>query len=53
LAKGSVLKIALWWENLEQGGMETHVSALLNAWPSSDDSFVLFTNTGNIGLEIS
>jgi len=50
-ARGSVLKIALWWENLEQGGMETHVSALLDAWPSSDDSFVLFTNTGNIGLE--
>ena len=30
--------------------METHVSALLQAWPSPIDSFVLFTNKSNVGL---
>ena len=43
------MKIAIWWEQLEWGGVDAHVLALLSSW-NEDDQLVLITNSDNSGV---
>lgn len=44
------MKIAIYWEQHEWGGVDSHLLTLLSTWPESTDEFVLFYNKGNIGF---
>ena len=41
------MKIAIWLEQNQNGGVDTHLRSLLQGWPSRADVFTLFTNTCN------
>ncbi len=45
------MKIAIYWEQSSWGGVDTQLLALLRSWPSDSDSFVIYYNKGNSGLE--
>lgn len=45
------MKIAIWWQQESWGGVDTHLAALLGAWPGSDDTFTIFHNGANPGLK--
>lgn len=45
------MRIAVYWEQSDWGGVDTHLLTLLSNWPSPDDHFVVFYNKGNLGLE--
>jgi glycosyltransferase involved in cell wall biosynthesis len=44
------LKIGIYLEEYQVGGVDFHLISLLESWPNKDDSFVLFTNHDNKGL---
>ncbi|MBL1140630.1 MAG: glycosyltransferase family 4 protein [Proteobacteria bacterium] len=44
------MRIAIYWEQDEWGGVDTHLLTLLQTWPNPNDEFVLFYNKGNSGL---
>jgi glycosyltransferase involved in cell wall biosynthesis len=41
------MKIAIWLEQNQNGGVDTHLRSLLQGWPRRADVFTLFTNTSN------
>lgn len=43
------MKIAIWWEQLEWGGVDAHVLALVSTW-NEDDRLVIITNADNPGV---
>ena len=43
------MKIAIWWEQLEWGGVDAHVLALVSTW-NEDDRLVIITNSDNSGV---
>lgn len=43
------MKIAIWWEQLEWGGVDAHVLALVSSW-NEDDRLVIITNSDNSGV---
>ena len=45
------MKIAIYWEQHEWGGVDSHLLTLLSTWPEVHDEFVLIYNKGNAGLE--
>jgi len=47
---GSAVKIAIWWQQDSWGGVDSHLAALLNAWPRTD-RFTVFYNSGNRGFQ--
>jgi len=44
------MKIAIWWEQVLWGGVDTHLLTLLRNWPSKTDSFYIFYNPSNQGM---
>lgn len=44
------MRIAIWWQQEAWGGVDTHLGALLGAWPTGDE-FTIFHNSGNPGLK--
>jgi L-malate glycosyltransferase len=46
------LKIIIFIENNQHGGLDTFCSLLLNNWPSRQDDFVLISNSSHPGQEI-
>ncbi len=44
------MKIAIYWEQHEWGGVDSHLLTLLSTWPEANDEFILFYNKGNLGL---
>jgi glycosyltransferase involved in cell wall biosynthesis len=44
------VRIAIWLEQDESGGVSTHLITLLENWPDPDDEVFLFTNSNNPGL---
>lgn len=44
------MKIAIWWEQLEWGGVDAHVLALVSTW-NEEDRLVIFANRNNSGLD--
>jgi len=45
------LKIAIYWEQQDWGGVDSHLLTLLSTWPDPTDKFVLFYNKGNLGFQ--
>jgi len=45
------MKIAIYWEQNEWGGVDSQLLTMLESWPSDDDNFLLYHNKGNAGLE--
>jgi len=45
------MKIAIWWEQTSWGGVDTHLVNLLANWPMKSDSFFIFSNKDNEGLD--
>ena len=45
------MKIAIWWEQVLWGGVDTHLLTLLNNWPDKNDQFTIFYNSNNQGVE--
>lgn len=43
------MKIAIFWQQQQWGGVDTHLLSLLENWPSSVDNFILFYNRNNTG----
>lgn len=43
------MKIAIWWEQLEWGGVDAHVLALVSSW-NEEDQVVIITNSDNSGV---
>ncbi|NHR06920.1 glycosyltransferase family 4 protein [Chromobacterium haemolyticum] len=43
------MKIILFVENIQHGGLDTFCSTLLNAWPDSEDVFVVVCNSSHPG----
>ena len=43
------LRIAIVWEQIEWGGVDSYLSYLLNSWPNSEDQIVIFHNKENKG----
>jgi glycosyltransferase involved in cell wall biosynthesis len=41
------MKIAIYWEQQDVGGVEVHLLTLLNNWPDKNDEFVLFSHENN------
>jgi glycosyltransferase involved in cell wall biosynthesis len=46
-----LMKIAIWLEQSEGGGVDTHLHALLNNWPIGSDQICIFTNTDNPSVD--
>lgn len=46
------MRIILFIENIQHGGLDTFCSTLLNAWPNSDDTFVVVCNASHPGREV-
>lgn len=44
------MRIAIWWEQNDWGGVDTHLLSLLTSWPRAQDSFIIFSNKNNQGL---
>ena len=44
------MRIAVWWEQTSWGGVDTHLLTLLRNWPDTNDRFVIFHNSGNLGV---
>ncbi len=44
------MKIAIWWEQVLWGGVDTHLLTLLRNWPNKTDSFHIFYNRSNQGM---
>lgn len=44
------MKIAIWWQQELWGGVDTHLAALLGAWPEPDE-ITIFHNAANPGLK--
>ena len=45
------MKIAIWLEQSEGGGVDTHLQALLNNWPNGSDQIYIFTNSDNPSMD--
>lgn len=45
------MKVALFTEIYQRGGIDTFIATLINSWPSADDSFVLLANDTYPGLD--
>ena len=43
------MKIAIWWEQQEWGGVDAHILALVSTW-NQDDNLVIIANSNNSGL---
>ena len=43
-------KILIYYSQKSYGGVDTHLSALINNWPSQNDQFIILTNANNSGL---
>jgi glycosyltransferase involved in cell wall biosynthesis len=41
------MKVCVFNENYQRGGIETFLYSLLNAWPNKDDEFTIFINSEN------
>jgi glycosyltransferase involved in cell wall biosynthesis len=41
------MKIAIYWEQQDVGGVEAHLLTLLKNWPDRNDEFVLFSHENN------
>lgn len=41
------MKILIWWDQLQTGGVSSHMSNLLTAWPNKSDQFVIVYNKKN------
>ena len=44
-------KILIYYEQYGYGGVDTHLSELINNWPSKKDYFVILTNPNNEGFK--
>lgn len=44
------MRIAVWWQQESWGGVDSHLAALLGAWPAPDE-FTIFHNAANPGLK--
>lgn|GEM_PF-1514531 len=49
-AEGAFLKIGIYLEQYQCGGVDSHLASLLKAWPNASDKFILITNKDNDGL---
>jgi len=45
------MKIAIVWEQVEWGGVDSYLDYLLDSWPKKNDKFVIFHNKENKGAE--
>ena len=45
------MRVAIYWEQVGWGGVDSHLLELLSRWPSETDDFVIFCNRGNLGYE--
>ena len=45
------MKLAIFLEQYEMGGVDTHLITMLLGWPSSDDSFLILVNENHKGLK--
>ncbi len=43
------LRIGIFWEQFEWGGVDTHIKYLLESWINSDDRFTIYFNSENKG----
>lgn len=46
------MKITLYTENYNRGGIDTFIATLINHWPEPGDEFTLVSNEDNPGLEV-
>ncbi len=49
--KKEIKSLGIFWENLEYGGMSTHINDLINSDIFKNVRFVIFTNNDNEGLK--
>ena len=45
------MKILIFWEQVEWGGVDTHLLELIKNWPNKNDTFTILTNKNNEGLK--
>lgn len=45
------MKVIIYYEQREYGGVDTFLYQLINNWPSKKDEFVIMTNSDNKGVE--
>lgn len=45
------MRVAVCWEQTSWGGVDTHLTTLLNNWPNSSDEFFIIYNYDNIGID--
>ena len=50
MRENNKLKIAIVWEGIDSGGVDSYLAYLLNAWPN-DDEIVIFYNKQNRGID--
>ena len=43
------LKIGIFWEQFEWGGVDTHLKYLLESWENNDDEIIIYHNSNNKG----
>ena len=46
------MKIGVYLEQYQAGGVDAHLLSLIEKWPDKNDRFVLFTNLDNPGIEL-
>ena len=44
------MTIAIYYDQFGYGGVDTHLSILINNWPKKNDKFLIITNADNEGL---
>ena len=44
------LKIGIFWEQYEYGGVDSHIKYLVEGWENDEDEFVIYYNADNQGL---
>ena len=44
------MKILVFWEQSEWGGVDSHLYELIKNWPNENDSFTIMHNYNNPGL---
>ena len=44
------MNIAIYYEQDGYGGVDTHLSLLINEWPHKDDRFIIISNSDNEGI---
>ncbi len=44
------MKIGIFWEQYEYGGVDSHIKYLLEGWENDEDEFVIYYNADNQGL---